>query len=170
MSRPGAALDPAQWLALPALAAIVGAICLAVPVRVGGLRLPEPVFPMALAFSWAVIRPSVLGPFFLLALGLFLDLFWGGRLGVWGLSLLAAYGLTLSGRSLMAGQGLAVMGAWYIAACVLGLGFVFLFATIVAHQQPNLMAVVWQLVWTVGLFPAVVYLTNRFEDADVRFR
>lgn len=170
MSRPGAALDPAQWLALPAVLAVLATIFFAVPLRVGGLRLPEPVFPMALAFSWAVIRPSALGPFFLLLLGLFLDLFWAGRLGVWGLSLLAMYGVTLAGRSLMAGQGLAVMGAWYIAACALGLGFVFFFATIVAHLQPNLVSVFWQFVWTLGLYPVVVFLTVRFEDADVRFR
>ncbi len=47
------------------------------------LQLPEPVFPMAPAFAWAMIRPSVLAPLVLLVMGLFLDLLWGGPIGLW---------------------------------------------------------------------------------------
>jgi len=32
------------------------------------------------------------------------------------------------------------------------------------------MAVIWQVVWTIGLYPVVYWLTDRFEDADIRFR
>ena len=53
-------------------------ILFGIPLRVFGLQLPEPVFPMAAAFAWAVIRPSVLAPFAVLLMGLFLDYFWGG--------------------------------------------------------------------------------------------
>jgi rod shape-determining protein MreD len=117
-----------------------------------------------------VIRPSASGPLLLLALGAFLDFFWNARMGLWGLSLISAYGLSLAGRSLMAGQGLVVMGGWYAAVCCLGLGLAYLFATIGAHEQPNIFAAVWQLAWTLGLYPAVAYMVDRFEDADVRFR
>jgi rod shape-determining protein MreD len=170
MSRHGATLQPWNWLGLPALATIVATLGLAAPFRVFGIGLPEPVFPLVLAFSWAVIRPSLLGPLTLLLIGLFLDLFWGGRLGLWALALICAYGLALSGRNLMAGQGGAVMGGWYAAACCLALGIAYVFATLVAHEQPNLLSVIWQLLWTVGLYPIVYWLTDRFEDADIRFR
>lgn len=170
MSRRGATLQPSQWLFLPALVAVLATILLSVPLRVFGLGLPEPVFPLALAFAWAAIRPSILGPILLFCLGIFLDLFWGGRLGLWGLSLMSAYGLALGGRSLMAGQGGAVMGGWYLAACALGLWVAYVFATMVAHEEPNLFVVVWQFAWTLGLFPAVYWLVDRFEDADVRFK
>ena len=83
---------------------------LGTPFRVFGLRLPEPVFPMVLAFAWAVIRPSMIAPFVLLALGLFLDLYWGGPFGLWALALLAAYAMVLLGvRSIMSGQSRLVL-------------------------------------------------------------
>jgi rod shape-determining protein MreD len=157
-------------LLAPAAGAIAATVLLGVPLRVGGAGLPEPVLPVGLAFAWAAIRPSVLGPVLLFLLGLFLDLFWGGRLGAWGAALICAYGLALSGRSLMAGQGAVVMGAWYAASCVLALCVVYLLATIGAHEEPNAFAVLWQLLWTIALFPAVYWLVYQFQDADVRFR
>jgi rod shape-determining protein MreD len=170
MSRQAQTLQPWRWLGAPALGAVAATVVFAAPFRLFGLGLPEPVFPMALAFSWAVIRPSILGPLALLLLGLFHDLFWGGPLGLWALALIAAYGLALSGRSLMAGQGGAVMGAWYGAACCLALSVVYLFATFAAHEQPNILDVIWQLAWTAALYPVVYKMVDRFEDADVRFR
>ena len=163
-------LQPWRWIGLPALAALCATVLLAAPFRLFGYGLPEPVFPMVLAFAWAVIRPSLLGPLTLLILGLFHDFFWDGPLGLWALALICAYGLALGGRSLMAGQGGVVMGAWYAAACCLALGVAYVFATMVAHEQPNFLSVVWQLMWTVALYPLVYWLVDRFEDADIRFR
>ena len=108
-------LAPWSWLGLPALAAVAATLLLAAPVRVFGFPLPEPVFAVALAFAWAAIRPSMLGPAALLLLGLFDDFLWGGPLGLWPFALVCVYGLTLGGRALMAGQGPVVMAAWYVA-------------------------------------------------------
>ena len=163
-------LQPWRWLGVPALLAICATVLLAAPFHLFGFGLPEPIFPMVLAFAWAVIRPSILGPLTLLAVGLFHDLFWDGPLGLWALALISAYGLALGGRSLMAGQGGVVMGGWYAAACCLAVGVAYVLATMVAHEQPNLVAVIWQLGWTVALYPAVYWLVDRFEDADIRFR
>ncbi len=170
MSRRGATLQASQWLLAPALAALAATLLCALPMRVFGLSPPQPVFPMALGFAWSVIRPSILGPVVLFGLGLFLDLFWGGRLGLWPLILICGYGVGLAGRSLMAGQGGAVLVGWYVAASTISLGLGGVFATMVAHQEPNLSALGWQLIWTIALFPVVWWLVDRFEDADVRFR
>ena len=170
MSRPGQTLEPWRWLGLPALAALAALVILDAPFRLFTLGLPEPMFPMALAFAWAVIRPSALGPILLFVLGLFCDFFWGGPLGLWPAALIAMHVLALSGRSLMAGQGGVVMGAWYLAACCLGFGVAYFLAIIAAHGQPNLFATAWQFLWTAALLPGVYWLTDRYEDADVRFR
>jgi rod shape-determining protein MreD len=163
-------LQPWRWLGVPALASVCATVLLAAPFHLFGFGLPEPMFPLALAFAWAVIRPSILGPVALLALGLFNDLFWDGPMGLCVLALICAYGLALGGRALMAGQGSVVMGGWYAAACCLGLGVAFVFATMVAHEQPNLFAVIWQLLWTMALYPVLLWLVDHFEDADTRFR
>ncbi len=132
--------------------------------------LPEPVFPLAAAFAWALIRPSVLPPFVLLLLGLFLDVFWGGPQGLWPLCLLAAYACVLAARRLITGQDLPVMWASYgattAAAFALGYGLM----TLDAGGPPSLLATGWQYLATLLLFPFAWWLVERYEDADVRFR
>jgi rod shape-determining protein MreD len=143
---------------------------LATPFRVFGLRLPEPVFPMVLAFAWAIIRPSLLGPFALLLGGLFLDLLWGSPLGLWGLCLLLAYGGALVSRSLMAGRSAPVLGVWYMGFTAIAFTSAYLFVMLRSHVTPNLTGAVCQFGATLVLYPFAHMLIARFEDADPRFR
>jgi len=163
-------LSPFGWLGAPMLLSALATVVFATPIRIFSLPLPEPVFPLALAFAWAVIRPSILPPFALLALGLFLDVCWDGPQGLWPLCLLAAYATVLAARRLITGQDFRIMWAWYgaVTAAAFAAGFVLM--TMDAGAAPNLLAVAWQYLATLALFPLVHRLIERYEDADVRFR
>jgi rod shape-determining protein MreD len=163
-------LDPLRWIGVPLLAAVVATVVLATPLRVFGLQLPEPVFPLVLAYAWAVIRPSMLAPFVLFAVGLFLDLFWGGPVGLWILSLLTAYGLVLIIRLSLSGRGWVVLCMWYGVACAFAFGVGVVVTLIQTGSTPNPLAVFWQFLVTLLLYPFAHRLIERFEDADVRFR
>ena len=163
-------LDPWRWMVLPMLACMAATLLLAAPIRVFGFALPEPVFALVPAFAWAVLRPSVLAPACLLALGLFDDLLWGGRLGVWPLGLLAAYGLVLVTRNIMSGQSRLMMWIWYCLACSAAMGVCGLALGLETHNLPNPLAVAGQWLPTVLLYPLADRLIGRFEDADPRFR
>ena len=163
-------LEPWRWLGVPMLYALIATLIFGIPVHAFGFQLPQPVFPMVLAFAWAVIRPSILAPFAILAMGLLLDLFWGGPLGLWALCLLLAYGVALAGRSMMAGQNLAILWAWY--ALVTGTAMVagYLFVLLDSRSAPGLFPIAWQFLATIVLYPFAQRLIDLFEDADVRFR
>ena len=163
-------LDPWRWLGLPSLACVAATIVLATPLRAYGLQLPEPVFPLVLAFAWAVIRPSILAPFTLLLLGLFLDQWWGGPIGLWAIALLAAYAVTLSVRRVLSGLGWWGMGAWYAVAVGLAMTSGYLMTMLDTGAAPSPFAVFWQFLASLVLFPFANRLIERFEDADVRFR
>lgn len=166
MSRQAAQhLQAWAWVGLPLLACCVAAVVLMTPLRLFGLRLPEPVFPMALAFAWPMIRPSLLGPFALLAGGLFLDLLWGTPLGLWALCLLIAYGGALVSRSLMIGRSAPVLAVWYLGFTALAFTAAYLFVMLRAHVTPNLTGVVYQLIATLALYPVAHRLIERFESA-----
>ena len=169
-ARSARPLGPLMWLGLPMLLCVVATVILATPLRVYGLALPEPVFPLIAAFAWAVIRPSILPPFALLILGLFLDVFWGGPQGLWPLCLLTAYAAVLGARRLINGQDFLVMWAWYALVLAVAFGAGFLLMTMDAGEPPNLIAVAWQYLATAALFPFAHRLIERYEDADVRFR
>ncbi len=163
-------LDPWRWLVLPALMSIGATLLFAAPIRIFGLALPEPVFALVPAFSWAVIRPSVLAPFGVLLLGLFLDLFWGGPMGLWALSLLLAYAMALAMRNMMTGQSRAMMWAWFASAVAVSMLGGYLFTMLDSLAMPSILSVFWQFLATALLFPFAHRLIDRFEDADVRFR
>ncbi|MDB5447100.1 MAG: hypothetical protein JWQ97_2417 [Phenylobacterium sp.] len=163
-------LDPTRWLGVPLLQALAATLLFGIPIRLWGLQLPEPVFAMPVVFAWAVIRPSVLAPMGILLMGLVLDLFWGGSLGLWPLCLLIAYGVLLAGRSMMAGQSRTILWVWYGMVTAISLLSGYLFIMLDDKSMPSFAAVGWQYLSTVILFPFANRLIDVFEDADVRFR
>jgi rod shape-determining protein MreD len=163
-------LDPWRWLGIPLIQALAATVLLGIPIRIFTLQLPEPIFPMAAVFAWAVIRPSVLAPIGVLLMGLFLDLFWGAPLGFWALCLLLAYGIVLAGRNMMAGQSRAILWAWYAIVTLTAMTAGYLITMLDAHAMPSLVSVGWQFLATILLYPFSHRLIEMFEDADVRFR
>jgi len=163
-------LDPWRWMGAPALICLGATLLLGLPFRLFGLQLPEPVVPMICVFSWAVIRPSILSPIAILMIGLVLDLLWGAPTGMWALSMLIGYGVTLSMRAMMTGQSRMMMWAWYAGICAVTQVAGYLFTMLAFRHSPNLLAVIWQLLATSLLYPFAHRLIDRFDDADVRFR
>ena len=163
-------LEPWRWLGVPMLQVLAATILFGIPFRAFGLQLQEPIFAMSLAFAWAVIRPSILAPFGLLLMGLFLDVFWGGPLGLWALCLLIAYGGALAGRTMMAGQNRAILWAWYGATTATAMVAAYLFVMLDSRSTPGLIPMAWQFLATIVLYPYSQRLIDLFEDADVRFR
>ncbi len=163
-------LAPWRWIGVPLVQCLILTVLFSLPFRPFGLSLPEPIFPMVPAFAWAVIRPSMLAPVAVLAMGVVLDIGGGAPMGLWARSRLLVYGAALVGRSMRAGQSFPVMWAWYAAATGLALGAAFLFTMVGAHATADPIAVAWQFLATIILFPFAHLLIDRFEDADVRFR
>ena len=163
-------LDPWRWLGVPLIQVLIATVLFGVPLRIWGLQLPEPLFAMPVVFAWAVIRPSVLAPFGILIMGLFMDIFWGGAMGLWALCLLIGYGVLLAGRNMMAGQSKVMLWVWYgIVAGIAQLSG-YLFIMLDSRSMPSLTSVGWQYLATVVLFPFAYRLIDMFDDADVRFR
>jgi rod shape-determining protein MreD len=163
-------LDPLRWIIVPMLACLMATLLFAAPIRVYGLRLPEPIFAMIPTFAWAVLRPSIFSPICLLILGLLTDLVWGGRLGLWELGLLTAYGFILVTRSMMSGQSPVMLWVWYAFACFLAMGVAYLAVVFETGNPPSLLTAFGQWLPTVLLYPLADRLIGRFEDADPRFR
>ncbi len=138
--------------------------------RVAAMQMPEPVFGLAPAFAWAMIRPSVLPAVALLLLGLFQDLLWNTPLGFWPLCLLSVHALTLIVRASLSGQSYWVLWGWFGAGCALAFGVGVVLSTIASGTVPALTGVAAQWLVSAALYPFADHLINRYDDADVRFR
>lgn len=172
MRRPVAVrvVGPLQWVVYPSLAAIAATIVLGTPIKLFGLSLPEPVFPMVLAFSWPLIRPSMLAVVVLFVLGLFLDLFWGGPMGLWPLCLTAVYGALLLSRNLLAGHEGLIRFGWYLATTLGAFLLAYVIVAARAGNPPSLYALIGQIAPTLILYPIANWMLERFDDGDIRFR
>lgn len=162
-------VGPLEWVVYPALTALVLTVLLATPLRLFGLSLPEPVFPLVLAFAWPMIRPAALAPIVLIALGLFLDLFWGGPLGLWVLSLTVVYGFMLVMRIFMSGHATIVNFALYAGSVLLAFFVAYLVTVLKTDNAPGIIPLAGQIIPTLLLFPAADWLMQKFDDNDVRF-
>lgn len=162
-------VGPLEWVVYPALIAVLLTVLLATPLRIFGISLPEPVFPLVLAFAWPMIRPSMLAPVVLFGLGLFLDLFWGGAMGMWPLSLLAVYGSVLAVHTFMAGQSTLVNFLLYLGGIILAFFIAYLVTALRLGNAPSIMSLLGQILPTVLLFPVADWLMQKFDDNDVRF-
>ena len=157
-----------RWVLGPAMVSLVPTLILAAPLRLWGLAAPEPVFPLVAAFVWAALRPSMIAPAALMLLGLFLDLVWGGPLGLWPMCLISAHVLALSVRRLLSGEDFGVLWVWYAVSCLaafaVGEGLMRL-----AHGAwPDLVGVALQAAVTIALFPLAWRLIQRYHTDERR--
>jgi rod shape-determining protein MreD len=163
-------LNPAVWLGVPALACALGAALFTVPVEIAGVGLPQPVLGMLLAFAWAIIRPSMLAPLVLVLLGLFQDLLWGDRLGLWPCALLVVHAIAASARPLLVGQGFWTLWCWYLGAIGAGFATAVALTFLATGQAPALAGLAIQALATAVVFWPAWRLIETYEDADVRFK
>jgi rod shape-determining protein MreD len=147
-----------------------GTIVQDIAFRIFTFSLPEVIWPLIPAFAWGVVRPSILPPILLFGMGVFVDLWTGGPLGLWPVALMAAYASVFLTRSIMAGQSRGAMWIWYAAACLCAFVTADLLTMLHALNTPSYLAVFWQFLVTAALYPLAHRLIERYEDADVRFR
>lgn len=162
-------VGPLQWIVYPALLTVLATIVLATPLRLFGISLPEPVFALVLVYAWPMIRPAAIGPVVLTLLGLFLDVFWGGPIGLWPLSFLIAYGGMLVSRTFMSGHATIINFVLY-ACCVVTVFFVaYVVTALRINNAPGALALAGQMIPTLLLFPLADWFVQKFDDNDVRF-
>lgn len=159
-----------DWILLPALIAIAATLLLNTSVQPFGLYLPEPVFPFVLAFTWPLIRPSVIAPMVLALLGLYLDWLWFAPLGFWTLGLVSIYGIMLLVRTFVVSQDWTVILAVYLAALVVFNIILIIFSSLDSGTIPRLWGVFEQAFATALCFPIVLNLMDRFVSSEVRFQ
>jgi len=159
-----------DWLLIPALVCVLATLIMATDLPLPfGLDLPEPAWPVALAFAWPLIRPSYLAPLLLAGLGLLLDYFWGAPLGFYVICLMAVHAVTLLIRSYIVGQDAWVVTGAYWLAVLLFFTLGTVLAVLDSGVVPRLISVFEQFLATAVLVIPVHMLLERFLNSDVRF-
>jgi len=123
--RFGASFGTALANLMPVLSGFLGVIIADVPLSATGGALPPPLFALMPIYFWCLVRPDLMRPGAVFAIGLAHDLLSGGPPGAWAAGFLVAYAFVDRQRDVFA--GLASWGA------ILGFAAVALIASAVAY-------------------------------------
>ena len=162
-------IGPWDWIIAPALICAAAILLFDAPIQPFNLYLPEPVFALVLAFAWPLIRPSYIAPFVLGGLGLFMDLNYNTPLGFWTLLLVLVYGSLTALRTYIVGQERIIVFGIYLLVEFVFFATGTIFMTLDTGGVPRLWGVFEQMFATTLLFPAVLYLLEKYLHADARF-
>jgi rod shape-determining protein MreD len=166
----GRKIGPFEWLFLPAVLSILGTLILGASVQPFGYYLPEPVLPFILAFTWPLIRPSVIAPVLVFLLGLFLDLYWGSSLGLWALSLSVLFGLMTVLRPYVTNQEPFFIFWVFFGVLVLMYMIMILFTLMDTGTMARLSGALEQILATCLFFPTALVLIERYAHSSIKFQ
>ena len=148
---------PARLLAslFPALIAAGLVIFANLPISFTGGLLPPPVLALGAVYYWTLVRPDLMPPLVVLAIGLLEDLLSGGPPGLWAAGFVAAYALTDRERETFA--GMIGPGALMSFAAVMLLAGVtaYVVACLVYLRLPPLSPLIVEAISTVLFYPLV---------------
>jgi len=148
---------PIRFLAslVPALLALLLVLLANMPVSFTGGLLPVPALALASVYFWILVRPDLMPPFIVLAIGLAEDLLSGGPPGLWGAGFLAAFWLTDRQRETFAGLTGAGAVIGFAGAMLFAAGAAYVLATLVYLRLAPVAPLLLQSVSTVVFYPLI---------------
>lgn len=135
-----------------------------VPTRIPGYAEIAPVLPMMSIYHWAVYRPTLLPIWAVFILGCLYDILSGMPLGLYTLVFLSVYGAVLSQRRFIIGKSFFV---YWLGYTIIALGAAvesWLVASLWHFSLLNVLAVTFQYVVSLGVFPIVAWLSLRLQQ------
>lgn len=154
-------LDGAARSAFPAAFTALLLLLLAAPLRLPGQAELQPAAALACVFFWSLVRPSSMPPPAVFLLGLLSDLLGLRPPGVGALTLLAAHGLAVRGRRVLAGQGLLVAWLAFVAVAAGAAALEWAMTGLLTFRLLPPGAALFQFALTAGLYPALAALFTR---------
>lgn len=145
-------------LLTPAFLAVFALILANLPVSVTGGLIPPPLLGLAVIYYWTLLRPDLVPPVLVLAIGLAEDFLSGGPPGLWAVGYLAAYALSDRQRDAFAGLSGWGVVIGFSAAMLTAAASVHLVGSLVYWRLTPLQPLLVQSIVTVVLYPLVAIL------------
>ena len=144
-------------VALPVLSAALLVVLANLPLSFTGALLPAPLLALAAVYFWLLLRPDLMTPIAVLAIGLMEDLLSGGPPGLWATGFLAAYAFADRQREILAslsGIGAVIGFAGAVLAAAAG---AYLLTCVVYFRAPPLAPLLLECLVTVLFYPLIAF-------------
>ncbi len=145
---------------IPFALGVLGILIANFPVSLMNGHVPPPLFVLMPIYFWALVRPDLMRPAAVFALGVLQDLLSGGGspMGIWTLSLVATYAVIDSNRDIFAGLGgiYAILG--FATAAFIACSVSFIAVAVLSWRMPSIVPLATELAMTVLFYVFVVLL------------
>jgi len=150
-------LAPARLVAalLPSLTAIFLVLLVNLPMSMTGRLFPAPVLALAGIYYWLLVRPDLMPPVVVFAIGLLEDVLSGGPPGLWAAGFLAAYALVDRQREILAGLSGAGAILGFAGAMLTAAATAYCLASAVYWSSESIAPVLLVSLITVAFYPVV---------------
>ncbi|MDH5748805.1 MAG: rod shape-determining protein MreD [Rhodospirillales bacterium] len=135
------------------------------PIHVPGFARVAPLFPLMAIYHWTIIRPDVMPPIAVFAIGLLQDLLTGAPLGVSAAVYLGVYGAVLSQRHFFLGKSFLIIwiGFSLVAAASGIVSWIIVSVLNLTLLEPS--ASFYQYLMTVSFFPLLAWVFLHWQRA-----
>ena len=161
--RFGASLWTALVNMVPVLSGFLGVFITDVPLSITGGALPPPLLALMPVYFWCLVRPDLMRPGAVFAIGLAHDLLSGGPPGAWTAGFLAAYTFVdrqRDGIAGLSGYG-AILG--FAAVNLLASSVAYAVVTIMSPHTPPLAPLMLQIGISVLFYVPLLAAMNGFQ-------
>jgi len=139
----------------PAVLAGLATVLANLPVSFSGGFVPPPLLGLGVLYFWTLLRPDLVSPVLVLAIGLAEDFLSGGPPGLWAVGYLAAYALTDRQRDVFAGLSGWGVVIGFTAAMLAAAFMVYLVGSLAYWRLTPVQPLVLQSLVTIVLYPLV---------------
>ncbi len=140
-------------ISTPTAIGVVGAVLLALPLRLVEGLLPTPYIPLIVVFFWTIYRPAFLPPASVFVIGLLQDLLSGGPTGLWPAIYLILQYVVLSQRSYFHGREQQVVWLGFAVAAMIASVILWLVTSLINGALMPIGGLAFQMAATIATYP-----------------
>ena len=158
------------WSAFPFISCIFCILLTMVPFGLSTGYLAPPSFALVAIYIWILVRPGLMPPIAVFALGILQDLFWGGPVGLWGAVFLMVWVFTVSQRQFLDGRDFGVVwGVFGVVAIGSGI-LAWIIASVFYSAAMPIIPILSQTILSFAVYPlfakTVPFFIRRIGEAD----
>jgi len=137
--------------------------CLLVLAAILPLPLPHysimaPALPLMVIYYWSIYQPDLISHILVFSIGLLVDTFSGTPIGVYALMFLVVQGVVVANRHFLLGKSFWVLWLGFLLVAPSALILAWLIISALAGSLVAPLAMLFQLLATVAVFPWVAWL------------